>query len=81
MTAEWVAGQGFVLGNSIDAPWVITDSGLKLWFESDGINSGIEDVWGEEANGNQAATRKMIINGQMLIIRDGKVYNVMGARL
>ena len=81
MTAEWVAGQGFVLGNSIDAPWVITDSGLKLWFESDGINSGIEDVWGEEANGNKAATRKMIINGQMLIIRDGKVYNVMGARL
>ena len=77
MTIDWLAAHGFALGSEFDAPWKLTDQ-LVLWFESDGIFTGVENVCVEDTN---SATRKIISNGQILIIRDGKVYNVLGTRL
>ena len=78
LTAEWLNGHGFILGNSIDAPWVLNEGALNLWFEDALIGSGIEDVWADDTTSTQSTTRKLIMNGQVIIIRDGKMYNIMG---
>ena len=44
LTAEWVAAHGFVLGNGVDAPWVLSGSTLSLWFEDALIDSSVENV-------------------------------------
>ena len=78
LTAEWLNGHGFILGNSVDAPWVLNEGTLNLWFEDALIGSGIEDVWADDTTSTQSTTRKLIMNGQVIIIRDGKMYNIMG---
>lgn len=78
LTAEWLNGHGFILGNSVDAPWVLNEGALNLWFEDPLIGSGIEDVWADDSTSTQSTTRKLIMNGQVIIIRDGKMYNIMG---
>ena len=78
LTAEWLNGHGFILGNSVDAPWVLNEGALNLWFEDALIGSGIEDVWADDSTSTQSTTRKLIMNGQVIIIRDGKMYNIMG---
>lgn len=78
LTAEWLNGHGFILGNSVDAPWVLNEGALNLWFEDALIGSGIEDVWADDTTSTQSTTRKLIMNGQVIIIRDGKMYNIMG---
>ena len=40
--------------------------------------TGVEDIWTEYA---ATSARKLIMNGQVVIIRDGKLYNVMGYSL
>lgn len=81
LTAEWLNGHGFILGNSVDAPWVLNEGALNLWFEDVLIGSGIEDVWAEDANNAKSSTRKLLMDGQVVIIRDGKMYNIMGGLL
>lgn len=81
LTAEWLNGHGFILGNSVDAPWVLNEGALNLWFEDALIGSGIEDVWAEDANNAKSSTRKLLMDGQVVIIRDGKMYNIMGGLL
>lgn len=81
LTAEWLNGHGFILGNSVDAPWVLNEGALNLWFEDVLIGSGIEDVWADDANNAKSSTRKLLMDGQVVIIRDGKMYNIMGGLL
>jgi hypothetical protein len=49
-----------------------------LWFEEALIGSGIEDVWADDTHAKQPSTRKLLLDGQVVIIRDGKIYNIMG---
>ena len=81
LTAEWLNGHGFILGNSVDAPWVLNEGALNLWFEDALIGSGIEDIWADDANNAKSSTRKLLMDGQVVIIRDGKMYNIMGGLL
>lgn len=43
------------------------------------LSTDVKNIFGEETTANNSA--KVIYNGQLLIIRDGKVYNVMGMEL
>jgi hypothetical protein len=81
VTTEWLGEHGYKLGNNVDAPWVLSENTLTLWFEGEQVGTGIEDVWAEDANGTQSTTRKMIINSQVIIMRNGKMYNLMGCSL
>ena len=78
MTADWLAAHGYVLGNALETPWVLTENGLHLWFEKDSINTDVKDIW---TDNEIDAARKVVIDGQVLIIRDGKMYSVLGYRL
>jgi hypothetical protein len=73
-----LTNHGFILGNNVDAPWVLNDGALNLWFEEALIGSGIEDVWADDTHAKQPSTRKLLLDGQVVIIRDGKIYNIMG---
>ena len=81
VTTEWLGEHGYKLGNNVDTPWVLSENTLTLWFEGEQVGTGIEDVWAEDANGTQSTTRKMIINSQVIIMRNGKMYNLMGCSL
>lgn len=78
LTSEWLSAHGFALGNSIDAPWVMNNGALYLWFEDGQTGTGIEDIWSDNAT---STARKMLINGQVVIIRDGQMYSVLGVRM
>ena len=78
ITTEWLTNHGFILGSTIDAPWVLNEGALNLWFEEAFIGSGIDDVWADDTHATQSTTRKLIWNGRVVIIRDGKMYNIMG---
>lgn len=81
VTADWLSAHGYQLGTSIDAPWVLSEGKLHLWFENEKTDTGIEDIWTDNIQETQSTTRKMIIGGQLIIIRGGKKYNVMGGNL
>ena len=78
LTSEWLNTHGFALGNSVTAPWVMNNGALYLWFEDGQTGTGIEDIWTDNAT---STARKMLINGQVVIIRDGQMYSVLGVRL
>jgi hypothetical protein len=78
LTSEWLNAHGFALGNSVDAPWVMNAGALYLWFEEGRTNTGIEDIWTDNTT---STARKMLIDGQVVIIRDGQMYSVLGVRL
>ncbi|MBR2486493.1 MAG: hypothetical protein IKB46_01715 [Paludibacteraceae bacterium] len=80
LTTEWLSQHGFALGTTIDTPWSLSNT-LGLWFEDDQIGTGIEDIWTDDTHTPQSMIRKMMINGQVLILRNGKLYNVMGNSL
>lgn len=81
VTADWLSAHGYQLGTSIDAPWVLSEGKLHLWFENEKTDTGIDDIWTDNIQETQSTTRKMIIGGQLIIIRGGKKYNVMGGNL
>ena len=83
VTVEWLGEKGYQFGNTVDAPWVKGADGLVLWFESE-LTTDLENIWGncgEVIGGSNQITKKMIINGQLYILRDGKVYNIVGAKV
>jgi hypothetical protein len=43
------------------------------------LSTDVKNIFGEETTANNSA--KVVCNGQLLIIREGKVYNVMGVEL
>ena len=80
LTTEWLSLHGFALGSTIDTPWSLSKA-LGLWFEDDQIGTGIKDIWTDDTHTPQSMIRKIMINGQVVILRNGKLYNVMGNSL
>ncbi len=78
LTTEWLNAHGFASGNSVDAPWVLNNGALYLWFEEGRTNTGIEDIWTDNTT---STARKLLIDGQVVIIRDGQMYSVLGVRM
>lgn len=70
LTAEWLAAHGFVLGESVDAPWVQNGSDLALWFEASVI-SGVDNV--------QEQTNIVLENGMLKANGKIQVYDLNGA--
>ena len=81
VTAEWLGAHGYKLGTSVDAPWELTDDMLKLWFEKEEIEDGVDNIWVDDANNGKHKSKKIMMDGQLLIIRDGELYNIVGTRL
>jgi len=80
LTYDWYTTHGFMQGTNVESPWVLGTEPY-IWFETDKINSDVENLWTDSTNGTQSAVRKIILNGQVVIIRDGKCYNVLGYSL
>lgn len=70
LTAEWLAAHGFVLGESVDAPWVQNGSDLALWFEASVI-SGVDNV--------QEQTNIVLENGMLKANGKIQVYDLNGS--
>jgi hypothetical protein len=82
LTQTWLGEHGFLFGKEVAAPWVHGEQ-LTLWFESE-LNTGLEVIFGGncgDINGGKPAAKKIIVNGQILIIRDGKIYNAQGVQV
>lgn len=81
---EWCAEHGFKFGSDVTAPWVWNEGYLTLWFESE-LSTGVEDIFGGNCGdilgGENQAAKKLIINGQIYILRHDGLYNATGARV
>lgn len=81
---EWCAEHGFKFGSDVTAPWVWNEGYLTLWFESE-LSTGVEDIFGGNCDdilgGENQAAKKLIINGQIYILRHDGLYNATGARV
>ena len=84
VTAEWLSAHGYKLGESVDAPWEQTAEALVLWFESE-ISTDVENIFGGNCGdiigGGKQNAKKILINGQMYILRHDGMYNITGARV
>jgi hypothetical protein len=54
----------------------VNSYGVEVHIVYDGTTTGIENI-----NVNIEGLQKQIVNGQLVIIRDGKAYNAQGAQL
>ena len=83
VTAEWLGAHGYKLGTSVDAPWVRGEQ-LILWFE-DELSTNLENIFGGNCedilDGENQAAKKLIINGQLYVLRHDGLYNITGARV
>ena len=81
---EWCAEHSFKFGSDVTTPWVWNEGYLTLWFESE-ISTGVEDIFGGNCGdilgGENQTAKKIIINGQMYILRHDGLYNIAGARV
>ncbi len=84
MTQEWLGEHGYLFGEQVDAPWVWNEGIMTLWFE-DELTTGVEDIFGGNCGdiigGGKPCAKKVIINGQLYIVRPDGLYNATGARL
>jgi hypothetical protein len=83
LTQEWLGEHGFLFGTEVAAPWVYGEQ-LTLWFER-AYSTDLEDIFGGNcddviSNGKPTA-KKLMIGGQLYILRDGKAYNAQGAQV
>ena len=81
VTEEWLVENGYQLGNNVDAPWVKEAELLVLWYED--RTTDVENIGGcEGGNGsNKQNAKKIFVNGQLMLIRNGEIYNLVGARV
>ena len=70
VTVEKVDGKLKVVIDAVNS----YDQAIKITY--DGTSTGVENI-----NVNVEGIRKQIINGQLVIIRDGKAYNAQGAQV
>ena len=81
---EWCAEHGFKFGSDVTAPWVWNEGYLTLWFESE-LSTGVEDIFGGNCGdiigGGKQNAKKILINGQLYILREDGLYNMTGARV
>ena len=82
ITPLWLMTEGTVeVKKTKDGkPHLIVDAknsyGRKVYIEYDGSTADIENVVADPVD-----VEKKVVNGQMLIIRDGKTYNVLGIKM
>ena len=83
LTQEWLGERGFVFGSEVDAPWVYGEQ-LTLWYEEE-LTTDLEDIFGGNCGdilgGEQSTAKKVIINGQLYILRQDGLYSTTGAKL
>ena len=81
VTVSWLGEKGYQFGNTVDAPWVKEADGLILWYED--RTTDVENIGGcEGGNGsNKQNANKIFVNGQLMLIRNGEIYNLVGARV
>jgi hypothetical protein len=83
LTQAWLGEHGYLFGDQVAAPWVYGEQ-LTLWFE-DELSTGVEDIFGGNCGdiigGGKPCAKKVIINGQLYIVRPDGLYNATGARL
>ena len=81
---EWCAEHSFKFGSDVTAPWVWNEGYLTLWFESE-LSTGVEDIFGGNCGDiigdGKPSAKKIIIDGQMYILRHDGLYNITGARV
>ena len=80
---EWCTEHGFHFGSDSTAPWVWNEGYLTLWFEGD-LSTDLENIWGncgDMVGGTNQTAKKLLINGQMYILRHDGLYNATGARV
>lgn len=82
ITPLWLMTEGTVeVKKTKDGkPHLIVDAknsyGRKVYIEYDGSTADVENVVADPVD-----VEKKVVNGQMLIIRDGKTYNVLGIKM
>ena len=79
LDTQWLNAHGFILGETIDAPWTFDNDTFHLWFEQN-INTDLENICENSSNSTSHA-KKIIINGRLLIIRNGEMYDIDGTRI
>lgn len=81
VTTAWLGEHGYTLGENVDAPWQISEN-LVLWYESE-LTTDVENIWGEgsEVVDGKPTAKKLIMDGQMFILRHDGLYNLTGARV
>jgi hypothetical protein len=83
LTQAWLGEHGYLFGEQVDAPWVYGEQ-LTLWFEGE-LTTGVEDIFGGNCGdiigGGKPCAKKVIIDGQLYIVRPDGLYNATGARL
>ena len=81
VTTEWLIEHGYKLGENVEAPWKMEEN-LRLWYE-DEVKTDVENVWGDCSDllDGQPTAKKLIINGQMYILRHDSLYSITGARV
>ena len=81
VTVSWLGEKGYQFGNTVDAPWVKEAELLVLWYED--RTTDVENIGGCEGGNasNKQNAKKIFINGQLMLIRNGEIYNLVGARV
>ena len=83
LTQEWLGEHAFLFGTEVTAPWVYGEQ-LTLWFETE-LTTGVEDIFGGNCGdvnaGSKQNARKLIIDGQLYILRSDGLYNATGTRV
>ena len=84
LTQEWLGEHGYIFGEEVNAPWEWNEGVLTLWFESE-LSTDLEDIWGGNCGdiigGEKQRARKLLIDGQLYILRDGKLYDAQGLQV
>lgn len=70
LTTEWLSEHAFVLGDNVDAPWVLDETGLVLYFEGKQIGTAVDNVMGQA--GISFENGMLMANGTIM------VYNLNG---
>jgi hypothetical protein len=83
MTQEWLGEHGFIFGSEVAAPWVY-GTHLTLWFEAD-LTTDLENIFGgncgDVIGGEKQTAKKVIIDGQLYILRPDGLYTATGSRV
>ena len=84
LTQEWLGEHGYIFGTDVAAPWEWNEGVLTLWFEAE-LSTGVEDIfggnYGDIIGGGKQHARKLIIDGQLYILRPDGLYTATGSRV
>ena len=83
LTQDWLGEHGYIFGEEVNAPWVY-GTPLTLWFEAE-LTTDVENIFGgncgDVIGGEKQTAKKVIIDGQLYILREDDLYNMAGMRV